>query len=288
LCILFASMRSFVFSCCVALGTSKWPVPFVVGPDTIPNVELSLGAPSNPLPDVSNAISKLDAEREANSEIQINKMVRAFNAEMANARVRIADAIGAAEHQLAGQWHATQNSAQASVHAGQLTAAFLKSNVVRVVVAPEKHSPESARGIIAEIEGARVEDEHAWFEAAVVEMSRLTDVVVATLESEINAMMKVSPLPTALSTPANFLQLGEGAREHGQGGAVAANVRVVGDDAPYPTIQSLVDSFQARRDISEELGKAQALSMYIKLLEFENMLVDSGLNALVVKSKFAK
>ena len=286
---LFASMRSFVFSCCVALGISEWPVPFVVGPDTIPNVELSLDAPSNPLPDVSNAISKLDAERETNSEIQKDKMVRAFNAEIANARVRIAGVIGAAEHQLAGQLHASQhNSAQASVHAGKPTAAFFKSNVVRIVVAPEKHSPESARGTIAEIEGARVADEDAWFEAAVAEMSRLTDVVVATLESEINSMMKASPLPTALSTPANFLQLGEGVRDHGQGGAVAANVRVVGADAPYPTIQSLVDSFQARRDIGEELGKAQALSMYIKLLEFENMLVDSGLNAWVMKSKFAK
>ena len=65
-------------------------------------------------------------------------------------------------------------------------------------------------------------------------------------------------------------------------------MRVVGANVPYPTVQSLVDSLETRRDISEDLEKAQALSMYLKLLEFENILVDTGLQAFVMKSNAAK
>ena len=81
--------------------------------------------------------------------------------------------------------------------------------------------------------------------------------------------------------------MGEGARDHGALRATEANVRVLGASVPYPTVQSLVDGLETRRDISEDLGKAQALSMYLKLLEYENMLVDSGLKAFVTKSQAA-
>ena len=138
------------------------------------------------------------------------------------------------------------------------------------------------------MEEARVADEDAWFEAAVVEMGRLTDMVVATVESEINAAVEASPSPGELTRSAIFLQLGAGAGDDGVASTTDANVRVVGADVPYPTVQSLVDSLEVRRDVSEELGKAQALSMYLKLLEFENMLVDSGFKALLARSQAAK
>ena len=149
----------------------------------------------------------------------------------------------------------------------------------------EKHAPESARAAIAGIEDARVADDDAWFEAAVAEMSRLTDMVVATVESEISDLAKQSQLSGSLSKPTNFLQLAKGNYDRGVGSAAEANVQVVGAGVPYPTIHSLVDSLEARRDISEDFGKAKALSMYLKLLEFENALVDSGLKAFAMNSQ---
>lgn len=283
------SMRSFIFSCCVALCRSEWPVPFVVGPETVPNVEVSLDAPSKPLPDVSDEVGKLEAEREAKQEIHKHKMVRAFNAELASARFRIAAVFDRTEHGFAGRPRRSQHkSAQEPGHAVEPAMSFLKSSIVKVVVAPEKHAPEAAHAAIAGIEDSRVADEDAWFEAAVADMSRLTDMVVATVESETSAVVTASSLPGSLSRSANFLQLGDIARDRGIVDTTEANVRVVGASVPYPTIQSLVDSLEARRDISEDLGKAQVLTMYLKLLEFENMLVDSGLKAFVLKSKAAK
>lgn len=278
------NMRSFVFSCCIVLGVSEWPIPFVVSSDTMPSVELSLDAPPNPLPSVSHTLSRLEAEREADSASQSDKMVRAFNKELANARVRIADVFSAAEHRFLGQYQTFQQvSPQESPHSAKTATALLKSNIVKVIVAPGTHPPDSFHAAITEFEGTRVADEDAWSEAAVAEMGRLTDMVVATIESEINGVMKTLSVKSVLPRSANFLQLERSERDSGKGGTEAANVRVVAADAPYPTTQSLVENFQVRRDISEELGKAQALSMYMKLLEFENMLVEEGLNAFVSK-----
>lgn len=282
-------MRSFLLSCCVALCRSEWPVPFVVGPETAPNVEVSLGAPAKPLPEVSNAIGNLEAEREAKQTIHKENMVRAFNKELASARLRIAGVLDEAALRFSGRSSRWQRmSAQESGHVVEPATSFLKSNIVRVVVAAEKQPPNSAQAAITQMEDARMADEDAWFEAAVVEMGRLTDMVVATVESEVSAAVEASPSPGSLPRSANFLQLGAGAGDDVVASTTDANVRVVGADVPYPTIQSLVDSLEVRRDVSEELGKAQALSMYLKLLEFENMLVDSGFKALLAASQAAK
>ena len=282
-------MRAFILSCCVTVCRSQWPIPFVLGPDTVPNVEVSLDAPSKPLPDVSDEIGKLEADREAKQAINKDKLIRAFNKELASARFRIAALIDGAEHQSYNEVSRPHgNNAVESEHVLELATSFLKSNIVKVVVAPGKHSLESAHAGITGIEHTRLENEDAWFEAAIAEMSRLTDIVVATVESDISALLKASLSRGKLSKPVGFLQLGKGTHDHGVGSPVEANVRVVGTSVPYPTVQSLVDSFEVRRDISEEFGKAQALSMYQKLLEFENMLVDSALTTLVAKRQGAR
>jgi hypothetical protein len=284
-----ASMRSFILSCCVALCRSEWPIPFVVGPDTIPNVEVSLESPPKPLPDVSNEIGRLEGEREDKQKAHKDIMIRAFNKELASARLRVAAVFDGAGHKFILQAERSQHlRGQQPVHVVEPAASFLKASAVTVVVAPEKHIPESARAAIAKIEDARVAAEDAWLEAAVAEMSRLTDMVVTTVESEINALAKASPSSGSLPRPTQFFQFANSAHDHGVSSATDANVRVVGASVPYPTVQTLVDSLESRRDISEEFGKAQALSMYLKLLEFENMLVDSGLKALATKSYAAK
>ena len=255
---------------------SQWPIPFVLGPDTVSNVEVSLDAPAKPLPDVSNEIGKLEADREAKETINNDKMIRAFNKELASARLRIAALIDGAEHQLHNKLRSPRGVTPQ--HIVESATSFLKSNIVKVAVAAEVPAPESAHGAIASIEHARMNREDAWVEAAIEEMSRLTDIVIATAEAEIDAVLKVSPSLDTLSKPLGFLQLDP----------AAANVRVVAASVPYPTVQSLVNSLEARRDITEEFGKARALSMYMKLLDFENMLVQSALKTLVVKHRDAR
>ena len=275
-------MRAFVLSCCVALCRSQWPVPFVLGPDTVPNVEVSLDAPSKPLPDVSNEIGKFEADREAKQAINSRKMVRAFNKELGSARLRIAALIDGGEHQSEHQLHSANGAAPQ--HIVESATSFLTSNIVRVAVASEEALPESALGSVADIEHSRASHEDAWVEAAIVEMSRLTDLVVATAESEISAGLKESASLATLSKPLGFLQVaGQSTHDNDVASSAEANIRVVPASVPYPTVQSLVGSLEARRDISEEFGKAQALSMYMKLLEFENMVLESAMDTFVLK-----
>ena len=275
-------MRAFVLSSCVALCRSQWPVPFVLGPDTVPNVEVSLDAPSKPLPDVSDEIGKLEADREGKQAINGRKMVRAFNKELGSARLRIAALIDGGEHQSEHQLHSA--SGAAPQHIVESATSFLTSNIVRVAVASEEALPESALGAVADIEHSRSSHEDAWVEAAIVEMSRLTDLVVATAESEISAGLKESASLATLSKPLGFLQVGgQSTHDNDVASSAEANIRVVPASVPYPTVQSLVGSLEARRDISEEFGKAQALSMYMKLLEFENMVLESAMDTFVLK-----
>lgn len=276
---LLASMRSFVLACCIALCRSQWPIPFVLGPDTVPNVEISLDAPSKPFPDVFDEVGKLEADREAQQAKNKDNMIRAFNKELASARLRTAAVLDGAKHQF--------DSVQEPAHAVEHSTSFLQSNIVKVVVGSEAHAPESARASIGAIEHARAQDEDSWFEGAIADMSHLTDVVVATLDAEVNAALKASSLRDSLSKSVSFLQM----RDSTHDGAIhsrEANVRIVGSTVPYPTIQSLVEALEAHRDVSEDFGKSQVLAMYLKLLDFENMLVDSGLNALAVEWQGAK
>ena len=277
------SMRSFVFSCCVTLCRSQWPIPFVLGPDMAPNVEVSLDAPSKPLPSVSDEIGRLEADREAKQAINSDKMIRAFNKELSNARLRIAALVDGTEQQLDSQLRKTHYTSGQLQRRVEPSTSFLKSGIVRVAVAPEKPPPESTREAISNLEHARLNSEDAWVEAAVADMSRLTDVVVATVESEIRGVAEVSPSFDAVSQPSGFLQVGKSAHEHGGASLGEPNVRVVTANAPYPTVQSLVGSLESRRDISEEFEKAQALSMYMRLLKFENMLIESALKTMALK-----
>ena len=275
-------MRSFILFSCVMLCHSAWPVPFALRPETLPNVEVSLDAPSKPLPDISDEVSKLEADREAKQAINKDKLVRAFNKELVSARVRIASVFDGAERQFEHrQRKAQRTNLQVQGNEVEPATSFLSSNIVKVVVAPDKHVHESANIAIAQIEHARESYEDAWLEAAIAELTHLTDVVVTTVESEVISALRASPYPVSL------LQLEEGADDRGMG-STGANVQVVGSNVPYPTVQSFLGTLEARRDVSEQLEKTQALSMYLKLLAFENMLIDAGLKAFFVKREGAR
>ena len=176
-------MRALILSCCGMMCRSRWSIPFVLGPDTVPNVEVSLDAPTKPLPDVSDEIGKLEADREVKETINNDKMIRAFNKELASARVRIAALIEGAEHQAHNKLRSPLDVTPQ--HIVESFTSFLKSNIVKVAVAAEVPAPESAHGAVARIEHARMNREDVWVETAIEEMSRLTDIVIATAESEI-------------------------------------------------------------------------------------------------------
>jgi len=283
-----AVMRFFFVFNCFMLCHASWPVPFALRPETLPNVEVSLDAPSKPLPDISDEVSKLEADHEATRSIHKDKLVRAFNKELVSARGRLAAVFDWAERQLEHrQRTAHRTNARVSRNDVEPATSFLSPNVVEVVVAPNKHVHESANGAITNIEHARDSYEDSWLEASIAEMSHLTDVVVATVESEVRSALRASASHDAISNSVSLLQLEQGADAGGMG-PIAANVQVVESKVPYPTVQSFLGTLEARRDVSAQLEKSQTLSMYLKLLEFDNMLIGTALKALSSKHEGAR
>ena len=280
---LVAGMRSFILLSCVVLCHSAWPIPFALRPEALPNVEVSLDAPSNPLPDISAEVSKFDTDRKDRQAINHDKLVRAFNTELVSARLRIASVFDKAEQQFEHRQHKAQRTlVRVPGDAVEPTTSFLSSNIVKVVVAHHKHVHDSAGDAIAQFEHARESYEDAWLEAAVSEMSHLTDVVVSAVASEVSSALRASSSHDLNLTPVSLLQLEEDTHDLGMG-STGANVQVVESNVPYPTVQSLVGTLAVRRDVSENLEKSQALSMYLKLFEFENMLVDAAVKTFAVK-----
>ena len=153
---LVASMRSFILLSCVVLCHSAWPIPFALQPEALPNVEVSLDAPSNPLPDISAEVSKFETDREDKQAINHDKLVRAFNTELFSARLRIASVFDEAEQQFEHRQHKGQRTlVRVPGDAVEPTTSLLNSNIVKVVVAPHKHMHDSADDAIAQFAHAR-------------------------------------------------------------------------------------------------------------------------------------
>merc|ERR1712048_399511 len=59
------------------------------------------------------------------------------------------------------------------------------------------------------------------------------------------------------------------------------NVHVTPSDVSYPTIASIVQDMEARRDLSESLVKSKILDMELKLLKAENSMAREALNVAI-------
>merc|ERR1712183_56570 len=178
------------------------------------------------------------------------------NAALADAKQRIQQAVSATSTGVASS-------------PGQKSLSFLAAGAT-----PEKLSvkvnveagPALDASIITKIEAIeqkRTAYEQAMFEQAIAEMTSLTDLVV----SELEAKMRMS---TPGVSVASFLEASVQVPKQ-------ANVQVVASDESYPSVASMVQDMQTRRDISETLVKAKILTLQMSLLKAENQLVKAAM-----------
>ena len=128
---------------------------------------------------------------------------------------------------------------------------------------------------------ARSAAEAQMLDQAISEMGEVTDVVVAELKKGLQQHMGAVLTPVAaLPGARSFLERAE------RGASVAApaeslatpmNVRVGTSEVPYPTIGSLAQDMETRRDAAERLERAKILELILKLLEAENEMIKDAL-----------
>merc|ERR1712166_1494978 len=108
-------------------------------------------------------------------------------------------------------------------------------------------------------------------------MGELTKIVVAELEKQLQLQME----PWMVSSMSLLRAKARQVPGSPEGLPKQLNVRVGASDIPYPTIASLVQDMETRRDTSENLLRQRILELELKLLKAENVMIKDALNAAV-------
>lgn len=264
----------------------QWPaVRPAASQDVVPNLELSLAPPPHAWPQVAAELGALEEGREQMENANMNKLRAEFNDAAVRARRRIGDVIGSAMRAFddAAATNAIHTArridprvATSFRQAPQSDGAPALS--VKVSVMPPSPPDPALKASIDNMEYRRSDEERAGFEQAQAELKALTDFVVHELQVQIqghsnSALSVVKPVRQSRST--SFLQAA--------GGQLPAqtNVRVVPADVAYPTVASMVQDMESRRDIAEDLEKKRIMEWTLDFLAACNRAAEEGLNAAV-------
>jgi len=224
---------------------SQWQVAPQSAPEGLPNIELSLEPPLHPWPQVAAELGKLEETRERIENVNMDQLTLEFNKAGVEARHRIGDVVGRAmrvfdDPALAHKIFTKRNGPKLATVFRQTPQEALGSSVlsVKVNVVPASPPDASLRARVDNIEYQRSDKEREnVFESAFAEVRALTDFVVNELEVQIQRNVNSIVGSRALT----FRQQ--------QSLPSQSNVRVVPTEAGYPTVASMVQDMEVRRDM---------------------------------------
>jgi len=232
-------------------------------PESLPVINVRLAAPKHPLPEVTAEIAVLEKEREKLEADLMDKLHAAFDNALASAKGRINKMIASSMQLLDGG----------------LQTSFLQASEpdfsIRVSTVAVPAPDPSIKGVMDKIEAKRSDAETKLLEQAVSEMQGLTDIVLNELGAQIQAHA-VSLKATAKH--AAFLAVSQ--QESSKALPAQANVRVE-SGAAFPTIASMVQAMESRRDNAESQEASAVLELELKLLQEENAMIKTALGAAV-------
>lgn len=263
-------------------SAQTWPIPYEVTPDTLPNIEVHLAPPVHPLPQVAAEIQVLDKMRERSEEEKMAQLEIAFNAALESAKGQIADAVGQALKVFDDPkiWKTERKSA--STHSGQVS--FLQQRLnsaeeptVRVKALAAPPPSPTIKSKIDGLEEERAAMETHMLDTAVAEMGELTKIVIAEVEKALQLQLE----PWLVSSGSLLHVRAKQIPGYPEGLPKQLNVRVGASDVPYPTIASLVQGMESRRDTAENLIRQRVLELELKLLKAENAMIKEALDAAV-------
>jgi len=255
---------------------TQWQAVSESEADTLPSVELSLAPPLHPWPQVAAELGNLEESREKMESDSMDQLQTVFGDVEKEARKRIAEIIGSAMR--------TLDSASATRHGGSASATLLGAlsqdrpgdSVLSLKVKVQSASPPDPllRTAIDDLESLRSGREKEMLESARGEAQALVDFVInelqAALQERVGAFLGGSSVATKAVSPA--------LRQHRYKQLPAqANVRVVPSGANYPTVSSMVQAMEARRDIAEELERRSILERELDLLTACNKAIEETL-----------
>lgn len=233
--------------------------------ETLPVVNIRLGAPKNPMPEVAAEIAALEQEREHLEAEFDDTLQAAFDAALASAKSQINKMVAASMH--------FSSSSRTS---------FLQTSepafAIKVSTVPVPVPDASIKGVMDKIEAKRNDAEKKMLEQACSEMQGLTAIVLNELGAQMqtHAMALQSLSSRAVAKGTGFLAVSQASKALPE----QANVRVEAG-APFPTIAGMVQDMETRRDNAESQEASKVLEMELKLLQEENAMIKSALSSAI-------
>lgn len=257
--------------------------------DTMPIVQLNLEPPVHPLPKLAHDIGEAEKAREAFEEASFVKLREAFNVALVGARQIVGNAVDRSMRALSEPKKLTgmlaypgrREEKTALLTKQRPPPAFLAADdkfSVEVHVSPST-LPEPAVGKhVRSIEMQRSELESRLFDQAISDINDLPRLVANELEEQIGqytqSYVRDHDRVGLIDRQTSFLS----ASSHDQGATTQqANVQVLASS--YPTIESLIQDMQSRRDNTEDLVRARILELEMKFLMALNDLAANTLDA---------
>lgn len=253
-----------------------------------PSVELSLAPPLHPWPQIAAEIGNLEHSRENTEHENMDQLQREFNKAAVEARHRIGDVIGRLMHGFDDpkleHILSPNGPAGASASLRQLPQETLGSSAlaVKVNVLPATPPDPALRTNVENIEYYRAGQEKDMFKSALGDVKALTDFVLNELEVQVQERMSSIAGAVALARVPRDAQMLEGRLRSGQLPA-QSNVRVAPNDVTYPTLVSMAQAMEARRDIAENLVRARILEKELDFLIMCNNAVEEGLRTAITR-----
>jgi hypothetical protein len=265
-----------------AIDGGAWPsVQLRDTPETMPVIEVGLAPPANPYPELSGAIGALEKSREALEQEKMAKLEAAYNAALADAKGKIASAVGSVkllEGSMGSQWRPGSFLALRG-QAGRVQG--VEGPSVKVRVSGGAPTDASVKAQLEAMEAKRNAAEAQMLDQAISEMGEVTDVVVAelkkSLQQHMGAFLARDVVPPAASSFLERVERGSSGAAPAESLGTPMNVRVGTSEVPYPTIGSLAQDMETRRDAAERLERAKILELMLKLIEAENEMIKEAL-----------
>jgi hypothetical protein len=267
----------FAYLSCHGARGQTWPIPYEVSPDTLPNIEVHLAPPVHPLPQVAAEIQVLDKMRERSEEEKMSQLEFAFNAALESAKQQIGEAVGLALRVFDDPRVWKNVAKTGSFLRVQMRSNSAEEPSVRVKALAAAPPDPAIKIKIDQLEEQRSAAEALMLDVAIAEMGELTKIAVAELEKQLQLQIEPWLVGGGSLLHSKVHQI-PGSPE---GLPKQLNVRVGASDVPYPTIASLVQDMEARRDTAESLLRQRVLELELKLLKAENVMIKDALDGAV-------
>lgn len=216
-----------------------------------PVVDLKLAPAAAALPDILSQIAGLEAARVDAEEASLARLDAAYEAAASDAEAKIQSLF-------------TKAFLSGGGSAKVIAASFLGARGVdfRVGISPAPPVKNRIRKQIALIERIRGVEESRLVDQAVAEFQMLVDVLVNDLKS---GLLRASGRGIA------FLDTGPAAEP------VAADIRLLPPDEPFPTVAGLVADMEERRDVAEDRLRQRILDLDLQLVKHMKAIVSAAL-----------